>query len=81
MSEEKISENSQLKQKYLAEYFIKYTDLIKYINTLPMNIHFKQNAVTRLDESMFWTRDGILSLQTIQDEKLDSPIEEPAPLS
>lgn len=44
---------------------------------MPINQQFKQNAITRLDEGMFWAREGIVHLQTLAPE---APVAEPAPL-
>ena len=69
-----VTDPSLIKQQYLTSFFAKYTDLINYVQTIPMHVQFKQNAVTRLDEGMFWTREGIMHLQTaIPEEPLESP--------
>jgi hypothetical protein len=54
---------SETKQQYLTEFFQKYADLIQFVNSLPINLQFKQNAVTRFDEGMFWVREGIINIQ------------------
>ncbi len=72
---------SLIKQQYLQTFFAKYTDLIQFVNSLPIHIQFKQNAVTRLDEGMFWVREGIVHLQTMAPEAPpQEPISEPTPL-
>lgn len=77
MTEEVQDQNSLIRQQYLTTFFSKYSDLITYVNSLPMHLQFKQNAVTRLDEGMFWVREGLIHLQTFAPE---APVSEPAPL-
>lgn len=74
---ETAQEPSLVKQQYLTAFFSKYTDLINYVNTIPMHIKIKENAVTRLDEGMFWVREGIVHLQTAIPE--ESPKDEYPP--
>ncbi len=64
MTEEAQDQASLVKQQYLQTFFAKYTDLITYVNSLPVHVKLKENAVTRLDEGMFWVREGIVHLQT-----------------
>ncbi len=78
MTEEAAQDSSLIKQQYLSTFFSKYTDLINYVNSLPVHIQFKRNAVTRLDEGMFWVREGIVHLQTMAPEPTpQEPILEP----
>jgi len=76
MTEEAQDQNSLIKQQYLATFFGKYSDLIQYVNNLPIHIQFKQNAVTRLDEGMFWVREGIVHLQTVASAAPETPPQE-----
>lgn len=56
--------NSLIKQEFLATFFGKYSDLVQYVNSLPIHVKLKEHAVTRLDEGMFWVREGIVHIQT-----------------
>jgi len=73
--EEPQDQNSLLKQKYLQAFFAKYTDVIQYVNSLPIHVKLKENAVTRLDEGMFWVREGIVHLQPAEpQESISEPV-------
>lgn len=83
MTEAPQDEQSLIKQQYLTTFFAKYSDLITYVNSLPIHLQFKQNSVTRLDEGMFWVREGIVHIQTAVPEEPPvppAPINEPTPL-
>ncbi len=74
MTDEILEQQSLAKQQFLATFFSKFSDIQKFVDTLPIHLHLKQNAITRFDEGMFWVREGIMHLQTI------APVGEPAPL-
>lgn len=76
MTEETQDQNSLIKQQYLQTFFAKYTDLVNYVNTLPIHVQLKQNSITRLDEGMFWVREGIAHIQTVIPE---APVDEIPP--
>ena len=71
---EAAQDPSLVKQEYLTKFFAKYTDLVHYVNTLPIHQQIKLNSLMRLDEGMFWVREGIVHLQTaIPEAPLESP--------
>ena len=74
-----VTDPSLVKQEYLTTFFSKYTDLVQYVNSLPMHQQIKLNALMRLDEGMFWVREGIVHLQTAIPEVPPTPqIPDPA---
>ena len=81
MKEEAKDKQALIKQQYLATFFAKYTEVINYVQTLPIHIQFKQNAVTRLDEGMFWVREGIVHIQTVASAAPEAPEAPPIPES
>lgn len=76
MTEEVQDKNSLIKQELLATFFAKYSDLVQYVNNLPIHVKLKENAVTRLDEGMMWVREGIVHIQTAIPE---APVDAPPP--
>lgn len=82
MTEETQQDVSLMKQKFLTTFFKIYSDMIEFVNTLPIHGQFKLNAVTRLDEGMFWVREGVVQIQTLAPEapKAAEPVSEPTPL-
>lgn len=86
---EPAQDTSLVKQEYLTKFFAKYTDLVQYVNNLPIHQQIKLNSLMRLDEGMFWVREGIVHLQTaipeappkLGDFDNPAPIAEPEPLA
>lgn len=68
MTEQIQDELSLMKQQYMTKFFEKYSDLIQYVNLIPIHLQFKQNAVTRFDEGMFWAREGIINIQSVNEK-------------
>lgn len=56
------TEHSLKKQYLLAQFFTKYQALIEYVQTLEIHPQFKLNAITNLDQGMFWAREGIINI-------------------
>lgn len=75
MTKEVQDKNSLIKQELLATFFAKYSDLLQYVNNLPIHVKLKEHGVTRLDEGMFWVREGIVHLQTAIPE--EPPVDAP----
>lgn len=62
MTEETINQSPAPKQALLLEFFKKYGDIVEFVNSLQIHQQFKLNAITRLDECMFWTREAISNM-------------------
>ena len=72
-----VTDPNLIKQEHLTNFFAKYSELIQYVNSMPIHQQIKINALMRLDEGMFWTREGIMHMQAAIPE---APISEGAPL-
>ena len=69
MTEAAQTEHSLKKQYLLAQFFTKYQAVVDYVQSLEIYPQFKLNAITRLDEAMFWAREAIINIP--------APVEEP----
>jgi len=69
MTEAVQTEHSLKKQYLLASFFTKYQAVVDYVQGLEIYPQFKLNAITRLDEAMFWTREAIINIP--------APVEQP----
>jgi hypothetical protein len=76
MTEQAQDELNLVKQRFLTTFFQKYPDLVQFVNSLPIHLQFKQNAVTRFDEGMFWVREGIINIQPDAPDTIETQTEE-----
>ena len=77
MTEVRQDQDSLIKHQFLADFYKKYSDIVEFTNSLPLHHQFKLNAITRVDEFMFWVREGIMHIQTAIPE--EPPVDEYPP--
>ncbi len=68
-----VTDTNLIKHELLVTFFRKYRDLIQYVENLPIDVRFKQNAISRFDEGMYWTREAIGFIQTVAPEAVTEP--------
>lgn len=80
------TEHALTKQYLLAQFFTKYQALMEFVQALEIHPQFKANAIMRLDEGMFWSREAIINMAAPVEAPANQPaeeatkIEEPTPL-
>ena len=77
MTDAAQTEHSLKKQYLLASFFTKYQAVVEFVQGLEIHPQFKLNAITRLDEAMFWVREAVINIPAPVDPS--DPVEPPAP--
>ena len=73
MTDKAQTEHSLKKQYLLASFFTKYQAVVDFVQGLEIHPQFKLNAITRLDEAMFWVREAVINIPG------PAPVDPPAP--
>lgn len=62
-----LDKHNIMKQEYLEEFQLKYTQLVRLVNTMPLHHNMRMNGFTRADEFYFWIREAINNIQFVQE--------------
>lgn len=55
-----------MKQELLEEFQLKYTQMVRFVSTMPLNHAMRMNGFGRADEFFFWIREAINQIQYVE---------------
>lgn len=69
MTDENQEAHMKNKQELLQIFFNKYTDIIKFLQSLEINDQLKSYSMMNFDQGMFWLREGIVNMLVKEKEE------------
>lgn len=79
VSKAALDKHNLMKQEYLEDFNLKYTQIVRYVASLPLAHQMRMNGFARADEFYFWIREAINNIQFVQPEQPPSPPVETPP--
>jgi len=76
-----LDKHNLMKQEWFEEFQLKFSHIVKFLNTVPLPQSMRVNGYARADEFYFWIREGIANIQMMlppEPKAPESPCE-PAP--
>jgi len=60
-----LDKHNLMKQELFEEFQLKYTQLVRFVQSMPLATQMKMNGFTRADEFYFWIREAISHIQFV----------------
>lgn len=74
-----LDKHNMMKQELFEEFQLKFTHIVKFLNTIPLPQSMRVNGYARADEFYFWIREGIANIQFMQPPEPTAPEAPSAP--
>jgi len=74
-----LNKHNIMKQELFEEFQLKFTHMVKFLNTISLPQSMRVNGYARADEFYFWIREGIANIQFMQPPTPTAPEAPSAP--